>query len=609
MREALASGATFFQATHLFAPVGIDLTLHTHLALPAFVGATVLSSLPVAAALNVTVLISLVLNGWCTYWLAWRLTSDRAASLVAGLIFAASPFIASRLNGHFNLAAAWVIPVTVLAVMEGLRQTTTGARIGWMALSGAIAGATMYIDYYLVIYSIIAAIVAAALHARDWSVRRSEPRSRLRRAATIVAIALVAIQGTLVFAIIVTGGFSIDIGAARISARSLFNPLQILWALCALAAALRYLPRIRSSARGGWQPSGAAVAVAFVIFLIGSAPILLQASALARRGDYVTQQSHWRSAPNGIDAGTLVAGNPFHPAIGARVQAMYERARINPIENSGWLGIVPIVLAVLAIARAANRADARRWAVVGGIFFVWSLGHHLMVFGHNTGMMLPAALVRYVPILNNARMPGRAMVIVYLALAILAALALAAWKPRREVRRSVALAGIAAAVLIDYLPAPFPMTPLETPRVYAELRDRPEPGAVCELPLGIRDGFGGRGRIDDRIFLYQTVHRRPLIGGFLARLPPSILAAYERDPLLVALLKLSEGDSPDPHALPTRAEALDGFKRNRIAFVVVNRITSAPALVAYVTGLRLSQIAADNSRIVFGTMNLDRAER
>src|ERR1700704_472299 len=42
MRTALGSGADFFYTTYLFAPAGVDLTLHTHTALAAFAGATAL---------------------------------------------------------------------------------------------------------------------------------------------------------------------------------------------------------------------------------------------------------------------------------------------------------------------------------------------------------------------------------------------------------------------------------------------------------------------------------------------------------------------------------------------------------------------------------------
>src|ERR1044071_6133989 len=64
MRTALASTTGFFHTPYLFAPAGVDLTLHTHMALPALVGATVLGGLPLVAALNITTLATLALNGF-----------------------------------------------------------------------------------------------------------------------------------------------------------------------------------------------------------------------------------------------------------------------------------------------------------------------------------------------------------------------------------------------------------------------------------------------------------------------------------------------------------------------------------------------------------------
>ena len=91
MRTALSSGTDFFRTSFLFAPVGADLTLHTHTALTAFVGATVLRHLSVVAALNVTILVSLALNGFCAYLLAWQLTRDWGASILAGTISGPRP--------------------------------------------------------------------------------------------------------------------------------------------------------------------------------------------------------------------------------------------------------------------------------------------------------------------------------------------------------------------------------------------------------------------------------------------------------------------------------------------------------------------------------------
>ena len=146
---------------------------------------------------------------------------------------------------------------------------------------------------------------------------------------------------------------------------------------------------------------------------------------------------------------------------------VYRHFGIDAIESGAWLGIVPALLAVWAIRRNWTCRDVRHWTAIGGVFLVWALGHHLLVFGHNTGMILPEALLRYIPIAANARVPGRAMVVVFLALALLAARALTAWRARSG-HPTVVLACVLALVGADYLPAPFPLVEPGSP---ADLRD------------------------------------------------------------------------------------------------------------------------------------------
>jgi hypothetical protein len=129
-----------------------------------------------------------------------------------------------------------------------------------------------------------------------------------------------------------------------------------------------------------------------------------------------------------------------------------------------------------------------------------------MAFGLNTAMILPQTLLRYVPLLNNARVPGRAIVVTYLALSTLTAVAVAEWRANAKRGIPVALV-VAVAVTADYLPAPFPLISMSHPAVYDELRDRAEEGAVCELPPGLRDGFGQQGAFDDGVLFYQTIHQ------------------------------------------------------------------------------------------------------
>jgi hypothetical protein len=594
MRAALDGGSAVFFTTALFAPWGVDLALHTHTALPALAGATVLGALPLPAALNTTVIGGVALSGFCAYWLAWRATGDRPAALLGGIIFGCSPFIASRLNGHFNLIHAWTLPLFALAVIEYL----DARRRGWAVAAGLTLGATAYIDYYFVVYQLVLLALLVAWEARRWTLNRVRPSHRVRLVTrAMLAAALMAFASAA--AIALSGGIRFDVGGVPVSVRSVFNPLQIAWLLLLLSALLVLVPRIRGHTRAayGAKEIGEPFLLIGVIFLLTAAPLLWRGLVALAVGDYVSQPVLWRSSPRGIDVATLVAGNPFHGLWGQGIAAFLQRCDIDVIESSGWIGVVPLGLAWIALRRHARLDVVKRWLVVGGAFLLWSLGPHLTVLGHNVGLALPHAAVRYLPIVSNARMPGRAMVVVYLALAILAAIA-AARLGGTDGRRRWLVALLGAGVLVDYLPMPLPLTALDRPALYGAHMAQGRPGSVLELPLGLRDGFGVVGSFDERILWYQTLHGRPLAGGFVARLPPSSRSAYESDALFAALLGLSAGNASPELPAPEEAAAL--LRQHGFAFVVLDRRAAPVPLVRYVdTVLRLEPVATVSGRSLF----------
>jgi hypothetical protein len=600
MREALGSDERFFFTPYLFAPHGTDLTLHTHTALSAFAGATALGWLTPLAALNVTIVASLVLNAVCAYLLAWRITGDRAASTIAGLVFGASPYLAAHLNGHFNLTSAWTLPLFALAACSAMDSVGGPKRSARHALvAGMILGLTAYVDYYYVIYQIALLACAFGLAAGDWSLVRRGPTPRSLRAARVCA-AIALVDVAVILFILSTGGFVATVAGVRILARDVFNPLQVLWVLLAAAAFLRWRPAVLRTPSPGWRVR-AAVTQLFLVLAVSAivaAPILFNGARVVLSGEYVSQQYFWRNAPKGIDLATLLLGNPFHGIWGSAIRASYDWLEIDVIESGGWLGIAPLILVAWAIRSQWGDRTVRWWTAIAGVFFVWSLGPHLRVFGVTTGMILPQTLLRFVPIAANARVPGRAIVVVTLAMAVLSAIAIArSQEPGR--RRWLGVAAMGLIIMIDFMAAPFPVAAVDRPAIYEVLRDRPEQGAVLELPVGIRDSFTNRGFFDHRALPYQMIHGRPIVGGVVSRLSPSLTDAYAADPLVDALLKLSERDA-DLHALPGRALAGALLAKHGIAFIMLNREFAPPALIEYVeVELPITPVASEGNRALF----------
>jgi len=244
-----------------------------------------------------------------------------------------------------------------------------------------------------------------------------------------------------------------------------------------------------------------------------------------------------------------------------------------------------LLLGGRAVGRLTD--DERIWRVVAVGFAVWALGPFLTVGGFDTGLKLPETLIRYVPFVANARMPGRAMVGVFMAVAVLVAVTMS--RARGLLQRPTLQWLLIALVVVDFWDAPVPMTPLDAPAVYQDLAAAP-PGAVCEAPFGVGDGLSaGSGSQDRRILFYATQHQHPLVGGYVGRMPVDAPQLYAGMPLVGALLRLSDG-------LSSPVGVLSPGSDQPCTYLIVNRAASSAPLLDYVRQLGAEQLATSDGR-------------
>ena len=582
MRKAFsAPELDFFQSRYLFSPFGVDLINHPHTALQGYISATALGGLSIIQAENAYILVSVFLNGLCAYALAFDLVHERRLALLAGVAFGGSPYIAAHLLGHFDLLTAWVIPLFALSLRRSLR---TGSIVAAVACGLCVAVAA-YAAYYHVVYL---AVFAVTYTLASWDVCRSriEPRPQRQSlfTARLVLMAVMALDAFLIIFIAMFGGDVITVAGIEISVRSLQNPLLVFWLLSGawLLTKWRIASRFERPSPDAFWRGAQALTITVAMFALLSLPLIAQAFRLAFSGRYVSQTYFWRSAPRGVDAVAPLIGNPFHPlyVYGGAVTTLYSRLGLDRIEAVGWLGIVPIVVLLIGRGTWFDREEARRWKVVLAVFAIWALGPFLTVAGFDAGLPLPQALARFVPLVENARMPGRAIVVVYLALSVLMALRLAgfagaglkasttngasttAGAERRALGRPAVQWALLFVLVLDYLHAPVPLTALDRPAVYEQLATISDSGAVIEVPFGIGDGLSaGRGSQERRLLYHATVHGHPVVGGYIGRMPPNVAQAYEVMPIVGNLLKLSSGEEPieeeSPMSLPFRYLVLD----------------------------------------------------
>jgi hypothetical protein len=585
------SGPTFFFTPFLFYPFGVDLTLHTHTALPALLGAAWQS--PIAGQ-NALIALHLYLNFLCSYALAWRVTGKVVASLASAVIFGASAFVGAHLNGHFNLIAAWTLPLVCLLTSNALDRPS------WVAgvLLGLALGATGYTDYYLFVYAVVIVLLLGVSHTIRLG-RRAEPYTASRLLVGVSS--LLFLDALVIAAILLFPGDRLDIGSVHISVRSVRNPITVGWILLLAAAATVAHSRIRIETNSAaTKPTRSMLIAATATTLALLTPLLIHTVVLWRNGAYVSQAYLWRSAPAGVDVATIILGNPFHAAWGESVRSLYDRLHVDAIESSAWIPISAIVVAAAAIVLRRGNQNRTPWVLSGTVFMIWALGPWLMVLGHQTPLVLPSILLRFVPIVANARIPGRAMVVVSLSIAVLAAIGFERLLNRGGAARMAAWC-LFTMLVIECIPARPPLYVPAVPSTYFTLNDRSKKGAVCELPLGLRDGFGETGSLDEDVLLHQTIHERPIVGGFVARLPPSIARQYATMPVIGSLLQLSSGAKvlpADASRSPHEAAAL--LASAGIALVILDIRRASPDLIEYVQSkIELKRLAEEDGRVFY----------
>lgn len=601
VRTALAADRSVFWTPDLFAPIGTNLVAHILTPLLT-VPAAFLPFEPVFLY-NAALVATVFLNFAVAYAAAHKVTHDPLASVFAAEAFGGAPFLLARSYGHLNLLSAWGLPLLLIATLRHERAPSLATAMG---IAGAI-GLLAYTDYYYLIFGLL--LAALHLSLSSWLIQvDARPLTPGRgRALSIIGV-LIAIVGTVIAWIYTTGGVDTAIGGVKLQMTDTFNPRVALGFLLVAALLTWKRPEITVSR----QASPAAKAWRLLPVTAGTsalllAPILIAGAQLWLAGDYATQTYFWRSAPPGLDLAPLFLGNPLGLASGGWTTSALEHLEINQMEGAAWPGLAPMALLVWAIRRLRARQDARAYLWIAGVFFIWSLGPYLRVLGANTAFMLPQTLIRFVPVVGNARIPGRAVVVVQLMVAVLGAIALASIPgPRRATIRAVAV----LAVTLDFWPRPHPALALERPALYTALRAMP-PGIVLEIPFGITDGFGRRGAFDFRSLFYQTLHEHPLMGGTVSRISPRTSAAFESDPLVGPILDLSEGLTPriGGSSEPRCRQSLACSVR----YVVINASAASQELKTFVeNSFRLQLAQQDAGRALYrveGVPSCDCADR
>ncbi len=481
---AVELGQNPFDCTHTFYPYGANLRFDALAPLHCGLGVVLQTWFTLPATQNVILLLNLVAAGGFTFVLARHLGLSSRAAFLAGAIFAFSPGPMSHLYaGIFEMMATCWLPATL-----------------WLLLR----------------------LLAAA----QWTWRSSVP------------------LGLVLGVVIYTSHYS----------------TVFCWELIALTAGVQCWMNRQ------WSLLKRLVPAFVVAVLVGSPIIWAFIGASGPRPDLVqAAEFDWYSA----DLAGFFVPSFMHPFFGSILRGVHLRLNPDsnylPQETTMFLGLSVLALAACGIVRhraatraAADRAGELESGLTGSdrpriptrllitifcVFLILSMGSHLKICGLNTRLPLPSLVYSHLPILRNARAPGRHIVVVMLALSLLAA---GGWD---SIRRGWLRSTLIVSIAFEFIPVPIPLYDAAVPEVYQRLRDAPGKFAVLELPFGLRDGTVFLGDSDSRQLLAQTVHRRPIVAGEVARLPSRMWQRILATPVIGTLL-----DPAGPAAFERRLE-------------------------------------------------------
>jgi hypothetical protein len=572
----------------------IPLTLHNYTTFANVLAFFPLKWLGTVATFNLLMLGSVVGAAYAMFLYGLKRSGDAGAAFVGGLLFGFNPFMTARGTAHFSLIQAAPLPIFGLILFRIFYQPT----LRWAVFAGVVVAWAFLCDPYYAVYCLLMVLFAVgySLAAVD---RRPAPVQH-RWWPYVIDLGLLCVAG-LITGIMLRGGGRLELFGVRISITRLYTPVFVFTILLLLRAWLLVRPRISWRLPYRLAHLRAAVIAGVVCVGVLSPVLYAMRSPMAGR-PWAGPQVRWRSSAPGIDAAALLTPNPFHPIWGRQTGHWLTKLPNGFEENVASLSWVALGVLAFGFVRIRFRGPPGWWVFTG--LFAWlSLGPFVRFAGLNTYIPTPWALLRYLPVIGAARMPTRMTVLVMLGLSMLLTLAIAQIRQHSSQPRFVILL-LVPLLMIELWPSPRPLFSAAVPEVNRIIAADPRPIRVVNLPFGLKDGLSERGAFSARYQFFQTVHEKSLVGGYLSRLPNGAIGRYRRNPVVRALLLLSEGTPLDVGTEDSAIELGPAFVSNmQVAYVVIDAGLCSPELVAFAKrAFGLTLVAVDGNFELYRTI-------
>ncbi len=175
-------------------------------------------------------------------------------------------------------------------------------------------------------------------------------------------------------------------------------------------------------------------------------------------------------------------------------------------ESPSYLGYSIVLLSLLVLYWQRKKTLVWFWFAVAAVFLILSLGPYLHIGGAtHRNIPLPYIVMLKLPLLSLGGVVMRFSMMGIMALTILAAMAFAEIQTRFRKGHLIALMCF-VVVIAELFPAPIVTSPLDVPEFYQILINDPATYAIMDFSHDA-----------PKVLYYQTLHHKPLIGGYTSR--------------------------------------------------------------------------------------------
>ncbi|MCB0210386.1 MAG: hypothetical protein KDJ52_13700 [Anaerolineae bacterium] len=517
-RQALlVEGRQPFFTNYLFYPEGVTLLFHPLDLSDGLLALPLYGLFGGDVTYNLMILLSFVLGGYGMYLLALYLTHHRAAAFIAGLIFTLSPYHFLRVDlGHLNLSTLQWMPFYILFLLKFLERGDKRAAV----LAVFFLVFTALNSWYYVVYCGLFSLAAVFWPGRKrLAVSRQQSAVSGQRSAAKVHSSFFILHSS----------FFIRIAAVLIAAIILLLPLL--------------LPMFR---------------------LLGSTTLIGAHNPLRHSADLLS---------------FFVPGPPSTWASWFEdIWIAYAAQNREPGASAYW-GYSVVALSLMGLLDKRWRPQSWWWLTLVVGFTVLALGPQLQIDGQVFDISLPYHwLATLIPIFAITGIPGRFVVMTSLALAVLAAYGAASLSATTS-RQSPSVRSHSSffilhssffiLILLEFLSIPLRLTPTDVNAFYHTLAADQTQYAVIDI------------KWDANFLMHaQTVHHKPLIGGWLARLPQEQAAYLDESTLDKAFVRLLLGDEgaglTDPAAI--KAAIQTALVEREVRYIIDHNNAAGPWL-------------------------------